>query len=115
MPRPLIESDEDNPSQAEEIDGNEDANPASRKRIQKPSTKQKEIGKIFYFFILWLFREYYCWLTVFFSHIVKGNLEAEMKKLERMQKKVKNMQQQQRKEASKKGMTVQVFRVICIP
>ena len=47
MPRQSIESDEE--LQAQEINSDEDlaSNSVSRKRIQKPSTKQKEIGKTF--------------------------------------------------------------------
>jgi hypothetical protein len=45
MPRPLINSDNEE-HHAQEIDGHEDSN-SSRKRIQKPSTKKKEIGKSF--------------------------------------------------------------------
>lgn len=50
MPRPIVESDEDSESQAKEIDNDEDSHSASRRRIQKPSTKQKEIGKILYIY-----------------------------------------------------------------
>ena len=52
-------------------------------------------------------------LTSFFPcYVDQENLEAEMKKLGRIQKKVKNIQQQQRKEerASKKSKTI----LICI-
>lgn len=47
MPRQSVESDEE--LQAQEINSDEDlaSNSVSRKRIQKPSTKQKEIGKTF--------------------------------------------------------------------
>ena len=46
MPRQVVYSDEE--PQAQESQSHEDSNSVSRKRIQKPLTKQKEIGKIFY-------------------------------------------------------------------
>lgn len=48
-------------------------------------------------------------LNFFFSRIDKESLEAEMKKLEEMQEKVKNMLQQQHKDeraAKKKGNSI---------
>ena len=48
MPRLIVESDEE--PQAQEIDSHEDSNPAGQKHIHKPSTKQKEIGKILYIY-----------------------------------------------------------------
>ena len=49
MPRLMVESnDEDPQAQAQKVDSHEDPNYASRRRIQKPSTKQKEIGKKIY-------------------------------------------------------------------
>ena len=48
MPHQVVYSDEEPQAQAQESESHEDSNSASRKRIQKPSTKQKEIGKIFY-------------------------------------------------------------------
>jgi hypothetical protein len=48
MPRRIIDSDsEEPPAQEIEDDELENFNSASRRR-QKPSTKQKEIGKIIY-------------------------------------------------------------------
>lgn len=46
MPRRIVDSD-DEEHLAQEIDEHEDLelNSASRRRVQKPSTKQKEIGK----------------------------------------------------------------------
>jgi hypothetical protein len=46
MPRQIVDSDDE--PQAQEIDGHEDSNSASRRRTQKPSTKQKEIGTLIY-------------------------------------------------------------------
>lgn len=43
MPRLIVESDEE--PQAQEVDGHEGSNSTTQRRVQRPSTKQKEIGK----------------------------------------------------------------------